>query len=106
MEVASRPYAAGGIALVAASVIAVSPIAPPLPDVHLPNPAQVARSVELAAATTSVDLGQVLQQAVTNAQALLDTIRANPTPILSQIVRNQATTLQSLMTGLQTTGGR
>jgi hypothetical protein len=105
MEVASRPYAAGGIALVAASVIAVSPIAPPLPDIHVPNPAQVARSVELAAATTSITLGQVLQQAVTNAQALLTAFRENPAPILSQIAHNQATTLQNLMAGLQTTGG-
>src|SRR5258705_2007317 len=32
-----RPYATGGIALVGPSVIAVSPIAPPLPDIHLPN---------------------------------------------------------------------
>ena len=50
MHAAIRPYATGGIALVGASVIAVSPIAPPLPDIHLPNPAHVAASVELAAA--------------------------------------------------------
>ncbi len=51
MHAAIRPYATGGIALVGASVIAVSPIAPPLPDIHLPNPAHVVASVELAAAT-------------------------------------------------------
>ena len=86
MHAAIRPYATGGIALVGASVIAVSPIAPPLPDIHLPNPAHVAASVELAAATS---YAQVFQEAVANAQALLTTFMANPTPILSQIAKNQ-----------------
>src|SRR5258705_9864875 len=108
MHAAIRPYASGGIALVGASVIAVSPIAPPLPDIHLPNPARVAASVELAAATlaaTPPSYAQVLQEAVANAQALLNTIAANPTPILSKIVANQTITIQNLTTALQTLGG-
>ncbi len=108
MHAAIRPYATGGIALVGASVIAVSPIAPPLPDIHLPNPAHVAASVELAAATlaaTPPSYAQVIQEAIANAQALLNTFMANPTPILSQIAKNQAATSQNLMTGLQTLGG-
>jgi hypothetical protein len=108
MHAAIRPYATGGIALVGASVIAVSPIAPQLPDIHLPNPARVAASVELAAATlaaTPPSYAQVLQEAVANAQALLKTIAANPTPILSQVAANQAITFQNLMTALQTLGG-
>jgi hypothetical protein len=39
MHAAVRPYATAGVALVGASVIAVSPIVPPLPDVHVHNPA-------------------------------------------------------------------
>src|SRR5258705_4015789 len=108
MHAAIRPYATGGIALVGASVIAVSPIAPPLPDIHLPNPAHVAASVELAAATlaaTPPSYAEVIQEAVANAQALLNTFTANPTPILSQIAKNQAATSQNLMTALQTLGG-
>jgi len=108
MHAAIRPYATGGIALVGASVIAVSPFAPPLPDVHLPNPAHVAASVELAAATlaaTPPSYAQVIQEAVANSQALLNTIAANPTPILSKVAANQAITIQNLITALQTLGG-
>ena len=67
MHAAIRPYATGGIALVGASVIAVSPIAPPLPDIHLPNPAHVAASVELAAAAlaaTPPSYAEVIQEAI------------------------------------------
>ncbi len=108
MHAAIRPYATGGIALVGASVIAVSPFAPPLPDVHLPNPAHVAASVELAAATlaaTPPSYAEVIQEAVANAQALLNTFTANPTPILSQIAQNQAAAFQKALSALQTTGG-
>jgi hypothetical protein len=106
MQVAIRPYATAGIALVGASVIAVSPIAPPLPDVHVPSPAQVARSVELAAeqvATTAVSYQQVFQEAVTNLQAILKTAAANPTPILSQVLANQLATVKALAAVLPTT---
>jgi hypothetical protein len=108
MQLAARPHVTAGIALAGAAAIAVSPIAPPLPDIHLPNPARVAASVELAAATlaaTPPSYAQVIQEAVANAQALLNTITANPTPILSKIGQNQAITIQNLMTALQTLGG-
>jgi len=106
MQVASRPYATAGIALVGASVIAVSPIAPALPDVHVPSPAQVARSVELAAAelaTTPISYPQVFQEAVTNLQAILKAAQANPTPILSQVLANQIATVKALAAVLPTT---
>jgi hypothetical protein len=108
MQVASRPRLNAGIALVGASVIAVSPLAPPMPDIHLPNPAHVVASVELAAAalaTAPPSYAQVIQEAVANAQALLTTFEANPTPILSQVAHNQAITIQNLIAALQTTGG-
>jgi hypothetical protein len=108
MQVASRPRLHAGIALVGASVIAVSPLAPPMPDIHLPNPAHVVASVELAAATlaaTPPSYAQVIQEAIANAQALLNTFAANPTPILSQVAQNQAATIQNLIAALQTTGG-
>jgi hypothetical protein len=46
-----RPYVTTGVAVVGASVIAVAPITPTLPDVQVPNPAvqQVERPVQLAA---------------------------------------------------------
>ena len=39
MHAAVRPYVTAGAALVGASVIAVTPIAPPPPDVQVANPA-------------------------------------------------------------------
>ena len=56
-----------------------------------------------AAATPSY--AQVIQEAGANAQALLNTFMANPTPILSQVAQNQVATFQNLITALQTTGG-
>jgi hypothetical protein len=79
-----------------------------MPDIHLPNPAHVVASVELAAATlaaTPPSYAQVIQEAIANAQALLNTFAANPTPILSQVAQNQAATIQNLIAALQTTGG-
>ena len=49
MHAAVRPYATATVALVGASVIAVTPIAPPPPDVHVANPA-----VRLAADSGSI----------------------------------------------------
>jgi hypothetical protein len=68
----------------------------------------VVASVELAAAalaTAPPSYAQVIQEAVANAQALLTTFEANPTPILSQVAHNQAITIQNLIAALQTTGG-
>ena len=103
MQVASRPRFAAGVALVGASVVVASTVSPVrdihLPDIHLP----ALRTAEINLAATT--FAQVFQEAAANAQALLTTFKANPTPILSQIARNQVTTLENLMAGLQTTGG-
>jgi hypothetical protein len=37
MQVAARRHVTAGIALAGAAVIAVSPIAPTLPDIHVPG---------------------------------------------------------------------
>jgi len=74
-----------------ASVIAVSPFAPPYP-MSTSRPAHVAASVELAAATLAADppsYAQVIQEAVANSQALLTTFKANPTPILRRSLRTR-----------------
>ena len=39
MYASVRPFVTAGVALVGASVIAVTPIAPPLADIHVANPA-------------------------------------------------------------------
>ena len=48
MHAAMRPYATAGVAMVGASVIAVTPIAPSQPDIRIANPA-----VSLAAASVA-----------------------------------------------------
>jgi hypothetical protein len=50
MQLSLRPYVTAGVAIVGASVIAIAPIQPTTPDVHIPNPvARVARDVQLTA---------------------------------------------------------
>ncbi len=103
---ALRPYVTSGIALVGASVIAVSPIAPPLPAIHLPNPVQVAKEVELAAfvnpITTLVD---VIQTAINNVSTTGGQVLADPFPVLQQLGVNglgYANTLGTAAQGIAT----
>jgi hypothetical protein len=107
MEIAVRPHIAAGVALLGAGVIAVSPMAPPVPDIHLPSISTAANN--LVALTSPLHLGdaynQVLQAAITNIQALITNVADDPTPILSQMVANQATSLSTLAEALQTAGG-
>ncbi len=102
MHTAVRPYFTGGIALVGASVIAVSPIAPPPPDIHLPNPAQVAASVELAAfvnpITTLVD---VIQTSINNLSTTGGQVLADPFPVLQQLGVNALGYANTLGTAAQ-----
>ena len=50
MQLSLRPYVTAGVAIVGASVIAIAPIQPTPPDVHIPNPvAEVARDIQLTA---------------------------------------------------------
>ncbi|CDO31504.1 hypothetical protein BN979_04317 [Mycolicibacterium vulneris] len=89
MNLALRPYATAGIALVGASVIAATPLAPPAPDVHLPAlPSQA--SVELSAFTNPLDTwASVVTATITDVGALGQAIAENPAPILRQVIANQ-----------------
>jgi hypothetical protein len=93
MQVASNPRLNAGIALVGASVIAVCPLAPQMPDVNLPSVHSAA--VELAALASPVvnpidQWTQVVQAAITNLGALGQQLAADPDPILQQIQANQS----------------
>jgi hypothetical protein len=97
MQVASRPRLNAGIALVGASVVAVCPLAPQMPDVHLPSVQSAA--VELAALSNAIaapvvspieQWTQVVQAAITNLGALGQQLAADPAPILQQILANQS----------------
>jgi hypothetical protein len=92
VELRLRPYATAGIALVGASVIAISPVAPPLPDVKIANP-----SVNLSAAidpfTPWID---VLENAGGNLEGLVDSWAEAPFPVLQQVIANQLSYLSEL----------
>jgi hypothetical protein len=96
MQLTLRPYVTAGIALVGASVIAVSPIVPSHADVHLP-------AVNL---TASIDNPIEVFAPVVNAAGswITNTIQseiANPFPILQQIARNQITTAAGVLEAVQ-----
>ena len=86
MQAALRPYATAGVALVGASVIAVSPVTVPPAAIE-----QVRDSaVQLAASVDPLEVfRQVLQQTITNARATGQAILDNPAPILPQLIKNQ-----------------
>lgn len=90
MELAVRSYLASGVAVAAIGAVAVSPVAPPMPDLKLP--AVQTSAVELSALVNPVEeFGAVFAQALQNVSALGGQIAADPAPILSQIVKNQLT---------------
>ncbi|OBC02418.1 hypothetical protein A5784_16055 [Mycobacterium sp. 852013-50091_SCH5140682] len=90
MELAVRSYLASGVAVAAIGAVAVSPVAPPMPDLKLP--AVHTSAVELSALVNPVEeFGAVFAQALQNVSALGGQIAADPAPILSQIVKNQLT---------------
>ena len=87
MYAVPRPLAAAGVALVGASAIAISPVSVAPPNI------QVSPAIELAAST---DWADIFTRAGANAQALFDTWRQAPAPILQQIIANQISYLQEL----------
>lgn len=104
MHVASRPYLAAGVALVGATAIAVSPIAPPAPDIQLPTFHASSAPVALSAVTNPIELwGEVIETSLGNLNARGQQWLANPTPILRQILANQlysATNLPNIVHAL------
>jgi hypothetical protein len=104
MHVAARPYLAAGVALVGASAIAISPIAP-VPDVHLSEIRSSAAAVELSAMTNPLELwADVLTTASQNVGLLGQQWLADPAPILKQIIANQLYSANVLITTLQGLG--
>ena len=86
MQTALRPYTTAGVALVGASVIAISPVAAPTAAIEKVRDT----AVELSALVNPIEaFGPVFEATVADLQALGEVIGANPTPILSQILVNQ-----------------
>lgn len=107
MHTALRPFSTAAIALTAASVVAVAPIAAPLPEVQVP--AISSASVQLTA-STFVDpvayWGDVLELAGTNLSTHFDAAIADPFPVVSQVIENQIGYANTIITALSTTSQR
>ncbi|MFV8173839.1 hypothetical protein [Mycolicibacterium peregrinum] len=100
MQVAARPYLAAGVALFGASAIAISPVAPPMPDIAVPAVSSAA--VSLSAATDPIQAyADLFANTIANVSALIGTEVTDPAPILLQVITNQLTTAGSLFTALQ-----
>ncbi|MUL85007.1 MULTISPECIES: hypothetical protein [unclassified Mycolicibacterium] len=82
MQIAARSYLAAGVALIGAGAIAVTPVAPPVPQVHVP--------VALTAAID--DPFVVFEPVATATQTLISNVierqTTNPAPVLRQLVAN------------------
>src|SRR4051812_13184980 len=87
MYAVPRSFVAAGVAMVGASAIAISPVSVTPPDIH------VAPAIQLAAST---DWSDIFTRAGQSAQALFDTWREAPAPVLQQIIANQISYLQEL----------
>lgn len=100
MQVAARPYLAAGVALFGASAIAMSPVAPPMPDIAVPAVSSAA--VSLSAATDPIQAyADLFANTIANVSALIGTEVTDPAPVLLQVITNQLTTAGSLFTALQ-----
>jgi hypothetical protein len=87
MPAIPRPFIAAGVAVVGTSAIAMSPVVVAPPDIR------AASAIQLTATT---DWAGVFSKASENAQALFDTWREAPAPILQQIAANLRTYLTEL----------
>ncbi|MGV0744491.1 hypothetical protein [Mycolicibacterium sp. XJ870] len=103
MQVTARPYLVAGVALVGASAIAVSPMAPPAPDVQIPAIHASSASVALTAAANPLELwAEVMGTAFENVGGLGEQWLADPAPILRQIIANQLHSASVLSASAQT----
>lgn len=103
MQLAVRPHLAAGIAIAGVGVLAVSPVAPSMPD--LAPVAHSSAAVELSALANPIEgYAEAFSTALVNLQALGERIGENPAPILSQIVTNQMAAAAGIGTFVQTFG--
>lgn len=94
---AVRPCLSAGIAVVGASVIAVTPISPPPVEITVASPA-----VQLAAIPSPLQLyPQVLVKSLTNVGGLFEQYFADPFPIIGATLENQAAAFEDAVTALE-----
>ena len=92
-----RPYVTTGVALVGASVIAVTPVEAAPADVRAASSA-----VQIAAVPSPFELyPQVIARTAENVAALAETYFADPFPIISATIENQLADLADAATALE-----
>ena len=102
MQSAMRPYVTAGVALVGASVIAVTPIAahPNLPQMHMPQVSLTASSID-----NPINVFKpVIEDAGGWLNETVHTVLANPLPILRQIIDNQLYTARQVLDAAKSAG--
>ncbi|MFV8050197.1 hypothetical protein [Mycobacterium sp. 48b] len=100
MQVAAHPYLAAGVALVGAGAIAISPVAPPMPDITIP--AVSAAEVNLSAATDPIQAyADLFANTIANVSTLIGQEVTDPAPVLLQVITNQLSTAGSLFIALE-----
>jgi hypothetical protein len=103
MHAAVRPHAAAGVAMLAASALAVSPLTPPMPDVQ----ATVQRAVSSAAVEFDAVVNplesftQLVLNTANNVAGLGTQFATDPAPILGQLITNQGANAAVLGDALQ-----
>ncbi|MGB3486255.1 MAG: hypothetical protein WBB07_29050 [Mycobacterium sp.] len=104
MQVAVRSRFNMGIALVGTGVIALAPIAQPMPSIaEIQVRAMSSAEVALTAAVNPIDQWvQIIQETFTNSGALVQTYLDNPAPILHQMILNGIGYGEQTVTALQT----
>lgn len=103
MQLAARPYLAAGVSLLGAGAIAISPVAPPMPDITVPAISSAA--VNLSAATDPIQAYvDLFTNTFTNVQARIGDELADPVPILRQVVANQIDSATEIAAALQKAG--
>lgn len=105
MHTALRPYMTTGVALVGASVIAVTPISPPPAEIHMPAPRVSSASVELTAAFDPITAyTQLFTNTFNNLVGLGGEVLADPAPILRQVLTNSIGNAKIIGGSLQSAG--
>ncbi|KUI37224.1 hypothetical protein AU195_19205 [Mycobacterium sp. IS-1496] len=100
MHIAARSYLSTGVALVGAGAIAISPVAPPLPDAKVPSLSTI--GVELNAAVNPIQTWiEVFGEAAENLSILGQSVAQNPAPILQQVIQNQLSYIEQLTPAFQ-----
>lgn len=100
MESARRPFFMAGVALVGASVIAITPVTASPPEIQV-------HSVQLTASIDNpVDVFRpVFDQAGAAIQGFINTQAANPFPVLKQFIKNQVESA-TILRGVGETAGQ